>query len=172
MPVGSISTTRLELRDWTGEDGPAFHHIWGNPAVIWWGAAAALEESQGFLESAIERSRMSSWGWCAVSRRGETRIIGNVCLQGAPPWRHDVEIGWHFVPAVWGRGFATEAAALLLHAFESGIDRVVADIVPDNRRSAAVAERLGMRRTGVIERSGRLHEVWQTETPAGITRND
>jgi RimJ/RimL family protein N-acetyltransferase len=83
-----------------------------------------------------------------------------VNLQRTPAPLTDIEIGWHFERSSWGRGYATEAAAaLLLHAFVTGVDRVVADIVPDNRRSRAVAKRLGVHRIDVVERSDLLHGV-------------
>ncbi|MEQ7739851.1 GNAT family N-acetyltransferase, partial [Escherichia coli] len=43
----------------------------------------------------------------------------------------DTEIGWHFHPDVWGRGYATEAAkAVLAYAFRSGLPKVVAVTAP------------------------------------------
>jgi RimJ/RimL family protein N-acetyltransferase len=57
----------------------------------------------------------------------------------------DTEIGWHFHPAAWGRGYASEAAsAVLAHAFARGLDRVVAVTHPDNAASQAVCRRIGM----------------------------
>ena len=58
------------------------------------------------------------------------------------------EIGWTLHPTASGRGFATEAARALLEvAFEHyGLRRVVANLDAANERSAALAERLGMRR--------------------------
>ncbi|KAA9111544.1 GNAT family N-acetyltransferase [Microbacterium rhizomatis] len=57
----------------------------------------------------------------------------------------DTEIGWHFHPDAWGRGYASEAAtAVLRHAFEAGLERVVAVTNPANTASQRVCLRIGM----------------------------
>ena len=83
--------------------------------------------------------------------------LGSVLLKRIP-WStgvaagrvEDVEIGWHFHPDAWGRGYAAEAASTLLEcAHGTGIDRVVAVTNPANAASGAVAERIGMRASGL-----------------------
>lgn len=65
----------------------------------------------------------------------------------------DIEIGWHLHPAAWGNGYATEAAARgLKHAFDSGLDNVVAVTSPDNVASQNVARRIGMSHQGRTDR--------------------
>ena len=58
------------------------------------------------------------------------------------------EIGWTILPEHAGRGYATEAArAVLRLGFEHyGLRRIVANLDARNDRSAALCERLGMRR--------------------------
>ena len=57
----------------------------------------------------------------------------------------DTEIGWHFHPDAWGHGYASEAAvAVLAHAFDGGLERVVAVTHPENVASQAVCTRIGM----------------------------
>src|SRR5213595_2374171 len=59
-----------------------------------------------------------------------------------------VEIGWRLAFDHWGRGYATEAARLVVaHRFGPlGLAAVVSFTAVANRRSQAVMERLGMRR--------------------------
>src|SRR5947208_11605474 len=59
-----------------------------------------------------------------------------------------VEIGWRLAFDHWGRGYATEAARLVVaHGFGPlGLAAVVSFTAVANRRSQAVMERLGMRR--------------------------
>jgi len=64
------------------------------------------------------------------------------------PERHDwpgLEVGWTLHPDHWGKGYATEAGQRSVeYAFEvNGVDELVSCILPDNARSAAVAQRLG-----------------------------
>lgn len=65
-----------------------------------------------------------------------------------------VEIGWHFRPASWGFGYATEAAQRIAqHAFEDlHLPVLLAVSAPENKRSVAVMERLGMRSDGLTTR--------------------
>ncbi|KQP00321.1 GNAT family N-acetyltransferase [Leifsonia sp. Leaf264] len=60
------------------------------------------------------------------------------------------EIGWILAPSSRGRGYATEAARVLLDlAFgELGLHRVYAELDPRNAASVALCERLGMRHEG------------------------
>jgi RimJ/RimL family protein N-acetyltransferase len=55
-------------------------------------------------------------------------------------------------PAHQGRGLAVEAAAAMVERLAAaGVTRLVAHVHPDHAASAAVAARLGLRRTDVVE---------------------
>ena len=84
----------------------------------------------------------------AVERLDDDLVIGDLVLFHLDPTAGSAEIGWVMSPAASGRGLATEAVrALIDTAFEVyGLRRLVARIDPDNARSVALAERLGMRR--------------------------
>lgn len=82
------------------------------------------------------------------------------------------EIGYAFAAGVWGRGYASEAAALLIDlAFDHfDVNRVWATCDPANVASARVLEKAGMRYEGLIrdllEIRGRLRDSLRF----GITR--
>lgn len=72
--------------------------------------------------------------------------------------RDDVEIGWHYLPRVWGRGYATEAGrAMVQRGWDAGFSELVAVTDPDNGPSQAVCGRLGMTDLG-------LRDDWYDET--------
>ena len=75
------------------------------------------------------------------------------------------EIGYWLGRPFWGRGYATEAAAAAVrHAFETlARPRVISLVAPENVASAAVARRLGARRTGEQLVRGRPVDVWAIE---------
>ena len=75
-------------------------------------------------------------------------VIGDLVLFHLDADAGSAEIGWVLSPAASGRGLATEAVrALIDTAFDVyGLRRLTAQIDADNVRSAALAERLGMRR--------------------------
>ncbi|MEE6282251.1 GNAT family N-acetyltransferase [Georgenia sunbinii] len=65
----------------------------------------------------------------------------------------EIEIGWHLHPDSWGRSIATEAAGCALtHAFDGGLERVVAVTHADNVASQRVATRIGMLHHGSTDR--------------------
>jgi RimJ/RimL family protein N-acetyltransferase len=59
----------------------------------------------------------------------------------------ELEVGYHVVPALQGRGYATEAAAASRDFARTvlGATRLIALIGPDNRPSQRVAEKIGLR---------------------------
>lgn len=83
-----------------------------------------------------------------IERLDDGAVIGDLVLFHLDPDAGSAEIGWVVSPSASGRGVATEAVrALIDTAFEVyGLRRLVAQIDPDNVRSTALAERLGMRR--------------------------
>ena len=90
--------------------------------------------------------RLGLW---AVFPKEDEGFAGFVALMH-PGWlpsdAHRVEVGWRLARSGWGRGYATEAgrAALAVGFGQLGLPEVVSLIHPDNRRSIAVAERLGL----------------------------
>lgn len=66
----------------------------------------------------------------------------------------DVDLGFAFLPAWWGSGYACESArAVLSYGSQTlGLSRIVAIVTHDNARSCRLLERLGFR----FERDVRL----------------
>lgn len=96
-------------------------------------AASRLAEPDDYLQPAV---RDSSGG-----------LIGTMYLRLASVADRSAEIGWLLDPRMQGKGYAREAAALVLDlAFgELGLHRVFAELDPRNAASVALCERLGMR---------------------------
>ena len=73
-----------------------------------------------------------------------------------------------------GHGYMPEAVVLVLrYAFEElGLHRVEAAIVPRNKASRRVAEKLGMREEGTSERFLQIRGVWEDHVRYAITSED
>ncbi|WP_344738519.1 GNAT family protein [Microbacterium awajiense] len=99
-------------------------------------AATRLAERGDFVQPAI--------------RDVDGRFLGTMYFELHSIDDRTAEIGWILPPASRGRGYAGEAAALLLElAFgELGLHRVFAELDPRNGASVRVCERLGMRHEG------------------------
>ena len=161
-----LHTDRLHLKPLTLDDVEAFHAIWGDPEVIWWGHRPTPAETAAFARDLLGRSPFAppGTGWWLLHDRHSGQVVGDAVLQPVPRPTREVEVGWHLARSHWGRGYATEAALRLLdHGFAAlGLDVIVADIALQNERSISVAERLGMtRRPEPIDRGGMPHGVWE-----------
>jgi RimJ/RimL family protein N-acetyltransferase len=169
-PPPGIATERLRLRPWKADDLPAFHAIWGDPEVIWWGAHESLEATRIALTALLERH--ATWppglGWFALCARDSGAIVGDVILQPAP-FVDGIEIGWHLGRSAWGRGLATEAArAVLAYGFEQvGLERIYAIVATQNERSLRVVQKLGFGPVQDMEYAGLPHRLFAIDAPPG-----
>jgi len=170
VAVPLLATDRLLLRAPDVADTAAWHAVWGDPEVIWWGADPDLTTSRRRIErirTVMERLP-EGLGWWVVVEQASGGVVGTVALDRSPVPEGSVEIGWHLRRDRWGLGYAAEAAAAVRdHGFgAAGLTRIVATIVPENHRSVRVAERLGMVRVPPdVIRSRIRHGVWAVEAP-------
>lgn len=159
-----FDTERLRLRPFREDEGEAWHAIWGDPDVIWWGANESLEQSRSVLQRLVRRER-EEWpdglGWLAVREQGGDEIVGDVLLQPAQ-FVDGIEVGWHFRKHVWNRGYATEAArGTIEQAFATRVcDEVHALVALQNAPSLRVAAKLGMQAVKEIEYADLPHRMF------------
>jgi len=101
----------------------------------------------------------------AVEHRGEDRMIGEVSIEVFPKAQSRGGLGWSFHPDYHGRGYALEAARVLLeHGFgHLGLRRLTTFCDVRNVASWRLMERLGMRREGHTRQSMLLRGEWQDE---------
>lgn len=115
------------------------------------------DRHEAFVRERIETDFGEGLGyWSVFSRKPPDHFLGWVLLipyDGVGP---EIEIGWRFNRDAWGKGFATEAARPVLeHALKTlALQRVVADIDPENLGSIQVAMKIGMREEGMNEYDG------------------
>jgi RimJ/RimL family protein N-acetyltransferase len=105
-------------------------------------AAGTAEQVARFEQVWSERG----FGQSALIDRATGRFLGRAGLHPWPAW-DEVELGYVLAASAQGRGYATEAATAWIDtAFDVlGLDRLTANIHPDNRPSRALAERLRFR---------------------------
>jgi RimJ/RimL family protein N-acetyltransferase len=146
----TLRTSRLILRHWLPSDRAPFAALNADPVVMeHFPAVLTGEESEAFadrIETDLDRNGYGLW---AVEVREGASFIGFVGL-AAPSFEAHftpaVEIGWRLAREHWGSGYATEAATEVIRSgFEDhGLPEIVSFTTPQNRRSRAVMERLGM----------------------------
>lgn len=155
-----LTTNRLIIRNWRPiYDAQQAFDIYGDPRVTRWlqgDADGAIQVTQERLQRYCERC-VNGLGIWTVVEKAIDRAIGSILLVSLPnndkTDSEKIEIGWHFRPASWGYGYATEAAnAILSYGFkELQLPVIYAVTTPDNIRSQRVMTRLGMQCLGLTD---------------------
>jgi len=163
--TGLLETERLRLRGFTDTDADArllfdldsdpevmrFIGPFGMPSVeayrerlkTFWLPYYALCPSRGFW--AIHQKADDQFaGWCFMRPATDYKFATEAGWTRA----NDLELGYRLGRAYWGRGFATEAAGLIVRRALADpiVTCVVAAALAPNRGSTRVMEKLGMRR--------------------------
>ncbi len=156
-----LDTHRLSLRTPTSRDAESLYDLFADPEVMRGlnrRPISAIEEARAMIEEAVRGWTTEGVGPFVIETAATGReVVGQAGLMifdtrgwTASTWADagthaQPELGWALMPAHWGRGYATEAAAAIRRwAYEvRGIDRLVSLIAPDNIRSQRVAQRLG-----------------------------
>jgi RimJ/RimL family protein N-acetyltransferase len=146
----SFTTARLILRPRLMQDLAACVAMDDDPLVVRfldvpWSDATS---HRAFVRSRINHRYAEGLGYWSVFRRDDAdAFLGWILLTPLDLIGPEIEIGWRFTRAAWGKGYATEAATpVLRHGFETlGLAEIVADIDPANTASLRVAEKIGLR---------------------------
>jgi ribosomal-protein-alanine N-acetyltransferase len=138
------------LRAWRAEDRQPFAALNADPRVMeHFPGVLSRRESDALARHAAEHFDRHGFGPWAVEVPGVAPFIGFVGMVVPSFEAHFtpcVEIGWRLAAEHWGHGFATEAAlASARHGFGvTGLDELVSFTTPENVRSRAVMQRIGM----------------------------
>ena len=149
-----LETERLRLRQFRESDFETYEVWCANPDVMRFLGGKTFNRTEAWRHMAymLGHWQLRGYGYYAVEEKASGRLVGRVGYTDSTGWP-GFELGWTLAPEVRGRGYATEAARLLLdYAFEQ-LDRphVISLIHPDNSPSRRVAERLGERVEGETE---------------------
>ena len=103
-------------------------------------------QAAAYIEARIAPAyRDYGYGMYRVARKSDGAAVG-ICGLVRRAGLEAPDLGFAFLPAFRGRGFAAESAARVLQLARTdfGIKRVLAIVAPDNEPSVALLERLGM----------------------------
>lgn len=149
-PPPEYVSDRLILRRFDDDDAEFVYELHANPDLIRFipkTAMPRIDDAAAWITTVDESASPGRGWWCVTLHDGTP--VGAAVLK---PIRYsvgesgdEVESGWRSHPAHVGKGYATEAGALLLSAgFASGLDRIIAVVKPDNIASQSVSRRIGM----------------------------
>lgn len=154
MSVPVLETERLILRGHRPEDFPAFAAMWAHPAVTRFIGGKPLSEEEAwakFMRSFGHWELMGFGFWAIVEKESGSRIgeTGFLDVRRAiiPPFHGTPEVGWGLLPAVHGKGYASEAVRAVLDWGDAhfGRGKRICIIAPENMPSIRLAEKLGFR---------------------------
>lgn len=150
---------------------PSVHRYLSRAVEI---AADPADQAMRIVQLSREQWRDRGYGPFAIFEKGQSVLIG----RGGLFWiesLQEVEINYMFDPTVWGKGYATEAAGLFLSLGfrRHALLRLVATTNPDNKASAHVLRKIGMRGAGTKDLAGGrrvdLHEIARSDWQANQT---
>jgi [ribosomal protein S5]-alanine N-acetyltransferase len=146
-----LSTERLRLRALRPGDAPELLALYADAEVMrhWihppWNA---LAQAQDAIDEARRDLASGRALHLAIEARPEGRLAGSCALYDIAPERRRATLGYLLAAPYWGRGMAREALQVLLtHGVETlGLERIEAEVTPDNIASQSLLARLGFRR--------------------------
>ena len=144
-----IETARLKLRPWEEDDLPEFIRVTNTETVMrHLGGVMGPDYFQTVFQRMRESQEKEGFCFWLAERRDGGALLGFCGFKrgGAGTITGELEIGWRLREDAWGRGYAREAAeASLDWAWANRPEEsIYAITIPQNVKSRALMERLGM----------------------------
>lgn len=151
-----LETDRLVLRSWEERDREPLARVLGDREVRrFYPKALTHAEASTQFDVVLAKQAERGFFFGAAELKADGSFVGMIGLgfpadimRDAIPGRPEVEIGWQFDKAYWGKGLAPEAArAWLAYGFDvAGLGEIVAFTYEGNHPSRRVMEKIGMQR--------------------------
>jgi len=173
-----ISTSRLELRDFSIDDLSDVHRYASDPTVtnyLSWGPNTVVQTRQFITQAVLDASCVPRpYYELAVYHPGEGAVIGSCGLICRSEEDALFEVGYCLARRAWGHGYATEAVgAMIGFGFEKlGAHRIFAQVIPENPASSRVLEKLGFRQEGRLRQCTRKFGLWRDVLVFGLLEEE
>ena len=174
-----LAGRRVVVRRFRPEDVAEFVAYRSHPEVARyqsWDAPYPWEEGERFVRElrTCHPDTAGEWFQFAVALRATGRLIGDCAAMPDGDDPRQCEIGFTIAPDYQGRGYATEAVRLLAgYLFTArGKHRITACCDARNTASAALLERLGMRREGHLRESTWAKGEWTDDLLYALLRDE
>ena len=129
------------------------------------------ENCQRYIDGARKLPNGGAIQWVLLNNNVK---IGEVHIKCNWEETHEWEIGWNLLIEYWGNGFAFEATkAVIKYGFTHfKIRRLIALLHTENKKSAALAERVGMIKEGRLRENRLINEKYYDEYIYGILKHE
>ena len=151
-----LETSNLILRRMKVTDADAIFEILSDDQVTqYYDDASFTDVSQAgdqiqAWENGFVNRRCIRWG---IVRKDDDRIIGSCGYYGFHLWHMRASIGYELARPFWRQGIMTEAlhAIIDLGFGEMGLNRIEAVVMPENKASIKLLEKLGLNNEGLLK---------------------
>lgn len=126
---------------------------------IGWRLMNKVEETRSFIEEMIRREEAETHLYASVVLKTTGKVIGTVMIFAFDKEANQAEVGYVFNKQYWGKGYGTEAVALMTNYAkeELKLHRLNANVVAENYGSARILEK------SAFEIEGRLRDYYFIE---------
>ena len=144
-----LETERLQLREFTGQDASFILELLNTEDWLRYigdRKVQNLKDAENYLENRLMPSyRQHGFGFYYVGLRATGRPVG-MCGLVKRAELEDIDIGFAFLPAYFGKGYAYESAkSVLEYAFvQLKQERICAVTLAENRSSVNLLKKLGL----------------------------
>jgi [ribosomal protein S5]-alanine N-acetyltransferase len=147
-----LQTPRLILRQFTEADVLLIQQLNNAPGVLQYIPEPTLDTAEQALKVIVDiilpqyKNNLGRW---AVHLKETNEFIGWCGLKWLKE-NDEIDLGYRFIPAAWGKGYATEAAQHTLNygLQELQLKKIIAHAHIDNIASQKVLEKIGMQYIG------------------------
>lgn len=163
-----LETERLSLRPMRAEDADALLAIFADPVAMAAFGGVLFERPQmdRWVRRNLDHQARYGYGLFSVVHKASGLLIGDCGIEQIElDGQRTAELGYDIRSDHWNQGYATEAArAVRDYAFQQlDLPHLASLIRRGNLASRRVAEKLGMRLSAEITRSGRPYWLYELE---------
>ncbi len=163
--IVTIRTTRLVVRELEATDADSVQRCAGDPEVVRYlpFGPNTPDQTRAFLDRVLVAQRERPRRDYELAICQDPELIGCVRISVRSPDHRQGDIGYMLRRDLWGRGLMTEVAqAIVRFGLDSlGLHRIWATCGTENRASARVLEKLGMRREGHLHHEKLVRGQWR-----------
>jgi len=162
-----LESSRLVLRQFRESDWRELHKYYSDAEATAFTFGRALTEGDSWrtMCTMIGHWQIRGYGPYAVEEKSSGNVLGTVGFWYPNDWP-EPEIKWALVREYWGKGFAKEAALVVLEAGNEHLPDygLISLIHSGNKPSIGLALSIGARLETTIEYSGKPHGIYRHQS--------
>lgn len=155
---------RVRLRELEASDLEPVLDFASDLDVMYWTVGRAVDRAEElqWISAAGEKAREEPRAMYALAIEAEDRLVGTITLDVESIEHSRGHLGYALHKQEWGKGYATDAARLLIDfgLKRLGLHRIYATLDVRNDRSRRVLEKAGMVLEGTLRGFMRKHDGW------------